>query len=136
MGFEKLNGYHDAALVCVGIEAASNSLVLSFRLEDGTSKKIELHGCGPFRMNDFGLRNVVSRLLLYRGGDVELNEIEDHLKWASSSSDSSSYLDKRKIEVTLEKIHRKEATLFLLEPSWGAEMVVLFTEMKEEILIF
>jgi hypothetical protein len=130
MSYELINGYHDAALKGINAGDEQGSIALSFVLEDGQMKTLNLHGCEIFRATDFVIQNVVSRLLLLQGTGIDTESVIEKLKWASSQSEGSSFLKPEKLDELLEKIRMSERSLFVLEPSWGAEVVALFTRMS------
>jgi hypothetical protein len=85
-------------------------------------------------MNDFGLQNVVSRILVYQGEKLDVGDVVERLKWASSSTDSSSYLTDEAMDRILLQIRTKALALVLLEPSCGAELVALCANVTESNL--
>lgn len=130
MNYELINGYHDAALKGIDAGGTPGSIALSFVMEDGQQKSLTLHACEIFRATDFVNQNVVSRLLLFRGPEIDTGVVIDKLRWASSLSDAKSYLSPEKVEVILAKIRSGQLSLLVLEPSCGAEMVALFTHLS------
>ncbi|WP_333678090.1 hypothetical protein [Dyella sp.] len=130
MSYEQINGYHDAALKGIEAGEAPRSLALSFVLEDGQQKTLTLHGCEIFRINDFVNQNVVSRLLLFRGSEIDTAMVAEKLQWASSQSDTHSFLKPERLDELLAKIKAGALSLLVLEPSWGAEVAALFTHMS------
>jgi hypothetical protein len=130
MSYELITGYHDAALKGIDASGHSGSIALSFVLEEGQKKSLTLHACEIFRVTDFVNQNVVSRLLLFRGPEIDTEYVIEKLRWASSQSDSSSFLKSERLDELLAKIRNGELSLFVLEPSWGAEVVALFAHMS------
>lgn len=131
MHFEVLAGYHDAALNSIELGTVPGDLLLCFRLEDGRNRKLTLHGCEMFRVTDFVLQNVVSRLIVVRGKTINATDVSNRLKWVSSLSDASSFLTSESLRSIAGKIEDAELTLLILEPSCGAELIVLFAVMEE-----
>ena len=132
MGLEVITGFHDAELKCIDSSDAPERINFSFISVDGQKKLLTLYGCELFRATDFISQNVVSRLLIFRGRDVDTQSVVEKLHWASSLSDSSSSLNKEWLESVVEKIRGDELSVFALESSWGAEVVVLFERMTPQ----
>jgi hypothetical protein len=130
MSYELINGYHDAVLKGIDAGGNSGSVALSFVLQNGQKKSLTLHACEIFRATDFVNQNVVSRLLLFRGPDIDTESVIEKLHWASSQSDTSSFLKPERLDQLLAEIRNGELSLFVLEPSWGAEVVALFAHMS------
>lgn len=129
MNFKVVNAYHDAELK--GIDSSNaTSIVLLFCLEDGQKKSLTLRGCEFFRVNDFVSQNVVSRLLIFQGQDIDKVSVIEKLRWATSLCDASSFLGQERLDDIIAKIQGGERSLLALEPSWGAELVVLFEDMS------
>jgi Tfp pilus assembly ATPase PilU len=120
--------FHDAELK--GIDNGRvGRVVLLFHTADHQNKSVTLSGCDFFRVNDFVSQNVVSRLLVFRGVDIEVPAVAERLRWATSLSDASSFLSEEKLSEVITKIQKSERGLLVVEPSWGAELVVLFEDM-------
>lgn len=128
MSFAVYQNFHDAELKSIDNEK-SGQIVLLFRTPDGGSKSITLEGVRFFRLSDFVTQNVVSRLLIFRGPDIDIPEVSERLKWATSRSDMDSFLSDEKLIETITEIQTSEYGLLVIEPSWGAELVVLFKEI-------
>jgi hypothetical protein len=130
MSYERINGYHDAILKGINASELPDDIVLSFTAEDGQEKSLTLHACEIFRATDFVRQNVVSRILLFRGGDIDTDSVVDKLRWASSLSDTNSYLSSERVETILAKIRSGHLSLLVIEPSCGAEIVALFAHLS------
>lgn len=130
MNYEVISGYHDTSLRSVGSGEASDTLLLAFELNDGRKESINLYGCEFFRMTDFVVQNIVSRLLVFRGHNIDVGSVIEKLKWASSLSDTTTSLSHERLDVLVERIRNGEVGLFVLEPSWGAELVAVFNHIS------
>ncbi|HUB88573.1 MAG TPA: hypothetical protein VMA74_02470 [Dyella sp.] len=130
MSYERIDGYHDVALKGIVGSGAPGIIALSFVMEDGQQKSLTLHACEIFRATDFVNQNVVSRLLLFRGPEIDTGIVIDKLRWATSLSDAKSYLSPEWVEVVLAKIRSGQLSLLVLEPSCGAEIVALFSHLS------
>ncbi|WP_296229403.1 hypothetical protein [Ralstonia sp. UBA689] len=126
---EVLTKYHDAALVGLATGDVHNDLALSFKAENGDETTLILRECQFYRVVDFGAQNIVSRLLFIRGSGVDADAVEEKLRWASSKVDAPSFLTPERLKVLIERIKGGELGLLYLEPSNGAELVAVFSEM-------
>lgn len=135
MNYQVLAEYHDAVLSVVNADDAASSSSFAFRLRDGSVRRIVLKGCELLRIMDFTNQNIVSRLIKYSGVEVDVADIAEKLTWASSLSDSSSYLSPDALATIVSRVQCGSAAVLYLEPSNGAEMVALFAEMVEQDLI-
>lgn len=92
--------------------------------------KLMFSGIRAFRASDFGLQNVVSRALLSTSHRFSTNEIRDYVQWAHSQHDyKASLVDQNVAEIDA-AISRDELVLFVIEPSVGAEIVVLCEKIQ------
>lgn len=92
-----------------------------------------LKGCELLRIVDFTNQNIVSRLIKYSGASADATDIADKLTWAASLSDASSYLSQEALTSIISRVQAGDASVLYLEPSNGAELVALFTEMVQEV---
>ena len=130
MRIETLSGYHDTELVGVQSDNPAE-LSLVFVSSDGTHKTLTLQDCELFRIVDFVKQNVVSRIMLFRGEDVDENYVGEKLEWISMLSDTSSFLSKdRKVDI-VRKIRKADYSLVVLEPSCGADVAALCSRIHE-----
>lgn len=130
MNLMVIDAYHDAELKSVDCRDSA-CLVLQLALRDGLSRVLMLHKPQIFRITDFVSQNVVSRLHIISGEQVDEDFVVENLTWASRQRDFASFLQVQVIEDILEKIKQRERSLLVIEPSWGAEVVVLFAHMSE-----
>ena len=123
---ERLSTFHDAELRQMSHIADVNRLELGFEKSDGQFVVISLRGLVAFRVVDFGLQNVVSRLLV-QGFNLKLAkpELVDRVGWISNSCDGDQLSDLATVNTLVQRVDSGELLLFILEPSWGAEMIVL-----------
>lgn len=130
MNLMLIDAYHDAELKSVDCRDSA-CLVLRLAMRNGISRVLMLHEPQFFRIADFVNQNVVSRLHIISGEHVDKDFVVENLKWASRQRDSASFLQVHVIEDILGKIKRRERSLLVIEPSWGAEVVALFAHMSE-----
>ena len=125
-----LNFYHDAELDSVTSGDSAGEVSLRFKLADGGRSSLLFSGCEMFRVQDYVSQNVVSRVIIYSGNDFKDSDIVRTLKWASSLSDSPTYLSDETTRDILAGIKSGKQSLFYLEPSYGAEVAILFRQMS------
>lgn len=128
---EVLGGYHDAALLAIDTDSEGRTLTMRFRTVEGNMRALALEGCEFFRASDFVAQNVVSRLILMKGHEQNVHHLEEKLRWASSRNDATSFLSPERLALLVERIIKGELTALYLEPSSGAELVALFSTMRE-----
>lgn len=126
-----LNQYHDAALVGISTDDASDSYFLSFKHFDGKKSELILNNCALVRMVDYTTQNIVSRLIVYQGATVDRVDVATKLTWASELLDASSYLSQEAISRIIDRISSGSACLVYLESSSGAEVVALCNSILE-----
>ena len=80
--------------------------------------------CG-LRVVDYGLQNVVSRLLSSSLANLTHADIVLHVTWIHATREGVCLVSTTAIEVLVEKNKKNEILLFILEPSWGAELSIL-----------
>ena len=129
---ERLSTFHDAELRHVSHKAAVELLELGFEKADGQFVLISLCGVVAFRATDMKMQSVVSRLLVH-GINITLTEADlvEHVGWISRTCDGEQLSDSKAVNTLVQKVIAGKRQLFILEPSWGAEMVVL----AEKILL-
>ena len=123
---ERLSTFHDAELRQVSHKAEFGLLELGFEKADGQFVVITLCRVTAFRVTDMAMQNVVSRLLVH-GVNVNLAEIElaDRIGWVSRTCDGEQLSEPATLNRLIERVNSGELLLFILEPSWGAELIVI-----------
>jgi hypothetical protein len=125
MQLTELVGFHDSELWSVQYFKVSNTLELRFKDTGQEDKLISLLDCRLFRVADMGKQNVVSRLICISGAESDTAYVAERLSWASSLSDTASYLDQHHLHDLIGGVSRSELCMIVLEPSWGAELVAI-----------
>ena len=77
------------------------------------------------RVGDFGLQNVVSRILDSRSHAFSAEEVRDYVQWAGSQHDYRASIPEEKADEIAAALSKGELTLFVAEPSVGALVVIL-----------
>jgi hypothetical protein len=114
---------HDGELVGVSIDRNRALARLDFRMENGVLRIAEFRGLKAFRSEDLIMQNVVSRVLQFSLGEIDV--VEHWFIWATSFSDGSSWLDKQKKYEWLNKCTEGILDIVVIEPSCGATFVGL-----------
>jgi hypothetical protein len=123
-GFRILAGYHDLTLTALTYDRTK--LLLELKLVSETSAKvIELTACKYFRVNDFIPDSIVSRILVFSGDNSDRGWVEERVKWATSQSDASSYLNSEALNRVVEELQGGKLLMLVVEPSWGSELVAV-----------
>ncbi|WP_336013096.1 hypothetical protein [Acinetobacter calcoaceticus] len=109
-----------------------NILTIYIDLESEVKYKLTLYGVVEFRVVEFGMQNVVSRMIEYKGHSVKYEDVIGILKWVSSSSDSSIYWSDKQMFEIFGKIKKNTLSLIYVEPSVGCECAFLFENYSIE----
>ncbi|MBT2336217.1 hypothetical protein J7E49_20165 [Variovorax paradoxus] len=116
---------HDAEIISVNIDRENSVCRLGLSHEGEKQISIELFGVAAFRVEDFGLQNVVNRILRSTSKDFSEDELNYWLEWVTSLSDSSSWLKSEKKCEWLDAFNDGRLELIVLEPSAGAQIVAV-----------
>jgi len=120
-----LDQFHDAELNALTHDPTTSTACLSFRSDDSTNAEIVFDGVCGLRAVDYGLQNVVSRLLSSSLSHLAHEDIVRHVTWINNTSEGKCLINANEIDKLVEQIERNELLLFILEPSWGAELSIL-----------
>ncbi|SDJ04196.1 hypothetical protein SAMN04487926_1317 [Paraburkholderia steynii] len=124
------NVYHDAEIAGVAYSRASGSALLNLERVISTETRIGFSGVKALRVSDFGLQNVISRVLISGSHRFSTDEIRDHVQWAYSQHDYNASLADEKIAEIEAAVSQGELVLFVIEPSVGAEIVILCVSVQ------
>ncbi|MCC8401436.1 hypothetical protein LJ655_05930 [Paraburkholderia sp. MMS20-SJTN17] len=126
IGFEDIPTFHDAELIKIEHHPSERELQLQFQRVGGTTGTFRFTGVVSQRMVDFAEQNVVSRLLISPAYRFSTAEVGQWLSWVDGRVDSRSpVVDVSRITRCVEDLAAGRRALFVLEPSCGAEGVVL-----------
>ena len=102
---ERLSTFHDAELQQVSHSAGFRCLELGFEKADGQFVAIALEQIAAFRVTDFAMQNVVSRLLVH-GANVNLteNELTERIGWVSKTCDGAQLSEPSALKSLFEKV--------------------------------
>lgn len=117
--------FHDAELVAIEIDRHAKSMMLRFALDGAATKTIRLSGVSYFRAVDLITQNVVSRIIAPSLDNLWSEDIRRWIGWVTSLSDNASFATAQQILDIERRISQGEITLLVVEPSWGAEIVII-----------
>jgi hypothetical protein len=117
--------YHDAELIGLYYARDTHHLLLNFQLVTGGLAVVQSDGVTHFRLGEMDLQNVTSRLLISSEREFQPDDIRDHLNWACSRDGREHLMTDSRAVHFRTRIRHRELTLLVLEPSIGAEVVVV-----------
>ncbi len=126
-----LQGLHDAELVSLAVSRGERTVQLGFRLVNGEDRELLFRGVHSLRATDFVEQNVVSRVLLSSNHLFSAEDLTNRVQWANRLSDTRPFMSDEPLQRCVDRLQRGELTLFVLEPSWGAELVILSESITE-----
>ncbi|MFW2082734.1 hypothetical protein ACNPQK_17400 [Acinetobacter guillouiae] len=119
---------HDGVIEGVFFDNKQDILTLFVRIDYEVRYELVFKGVLEYRVLDFGKQNIISRVINYQKDNFCHDEIFELLKWVSSNSDSSTYWSNDELRKIVEKIKSNDLALLYMEPSAGAEIVILFLD--------
>jgi len=117
--------FHDAELRSFETIREERFVKLSFILQSSEIYQIQLHNIAAFRAVDIIHQNVISSLLVSTIFEFSPERAVHFIKWTNSLTDNSSLINDQQIARYVDRLTRREIMLFVLEPSWGAEIAAL-----------
>lgn len=123
---QKIPNFHDGQLT--GIALKDKGAVLSLRRSDGGHYELYLSGIKALHISDLREGNIVANLEIVTGRELDASakdEIMQRLFPAPHPSAESSYHAKYTvfIEARLAELSSGEATLVIISPSYGADLL-------------
>ena len=135
MGVENLSylsfDAHDAEVTSIDLSRETAACRLGLSYVDGKEGTVELLGVAAFRVEDFGLQNVVSRILRSGSQDFSLDDLNHWLGWVTSLSDSPSWLNPEKRREWVAALSDGDLELVVLEPSAGAQIAAVCKRVRQ-----
>lgn len=119
-----ISRFHDAELIGVEMDREHKNLNLKFKLSNSELETIIFRKVAVFRILDLIPQNVVSRLLFSSMEHFSKQNLEYWIKWVGSLSDGV-FITSEQVGEFIERINNKRMELFVLEPSFGAEVAVI-----------
>ncbi|WP_162574769.1 hypothetical protein [Variovorax sp. PBL-H6] len=116
---------HDAEIVSIDIDRENSVCRLGFTFEREKRSSLELFEVVAFRVEDFSLQNVVSRILRATAKDFSEDDLSHWLDWATSLPDAPSWLKSERKREWVDALNDGRLALIVLEPSAGAQIVAV-----------
>jgi hypothetical protein len=116
---------HDVTLTGVEIDTPRYAAAFRFRTERGEHVSITFEDIKCIRIVDVLIQNVVSRVLATPSERLSEEEIERLVRWACSDEDRHVLATASFIENVCAAIHQGELRFLWLDPSVGAQAVVV-----------
>lgn len=116
---------HDAEVTSIKMSRLTSACRLGLSHADGKQSTVELVGIAAFRVEDFGLQNIVSRVLRSASQDFSLDDLNHWLGWVTSLSDAPSWLKPEKRREWVTAVAKGELELVVMEPSAGAQIAAV-----------
>lgn len=129
---DEIPSLHDFLLLKVDISESPSLIVFSFKASDGRFFDLKFFDCKVFRIIDVKFDNIVSRLVIYKGAGFDSDELRSVIEFASSSSDSGSYLCENSFNQYLSDISKGVLMAAYIEPSDGCEAAIVCRDMTLE----
>ena len=121
---------HDATLKKIDINAIDKNIALYFHFESKDDCSLRCQQVKAFRCEDLNLQNVVSKIRFSSKDYFTDDELEYRIKWATSTSDTKSWLSEDVKEKWIEKIKTGDLALIYVEPSAGAQIVIICAQFS------
>lgn len=116
---------HDAEIVSIDMDRENSVCRLGLSHEGKKRSSLELFEVVAFRVEDFGLQNVVNRILTTTAKDFSEDDLNHWLEWVTSLSDASSWLRPERKREWIEALNDGRLELVVFEPSAGAQIVAV-----------
>ena len=116
---------HDAEIVSIDMDRENSACRLGLAHEAEKRSSFELFEIVAFRVEDFGLQNIVSRILRATARDLSEDDLNHWLEWVTSLSDAPSWLRPERKREWLQSLSDGRLEMIVLEPSAGAQIVAV-----------
>lgn len=119
---------HDAELVSVTYKRKEKKASICVVCPDDSEMTLTLRGVKTVRVVDLISQNVISRVLHSGSMNFDISDLEKMVVWANSLSDGTCLISQDSVSDYVSEIKNGMLRLLAIEPSWGAEMVCIYTE--------
>lgn len=127
----KLNLHlHDSELITLHNDSQSESAELIFRSENGLITRINIYDVINIRCNNFGTQNIVYDVFISSEKRAEKDFFLKRLDWLY---ENKTFLIKGKKDEIWKDCENGLSNLICIEPSNGAELVILCSKFDIEI---
>ncbi len=127
-----LSDIHDSEIISINIYRSIRELEFILNSSNNTIIRIVFHDIAIFRINDVLFQNIISRLIIHANKYTNDEDVIYWINWISMSSNGEYIVAKDMAHNYLKQIKNNELTLFLLEPSWGAESAIICKSLYHE----
>jgi len=120
---------HDGELCAWRFFNTTSELDLEVRLSQSEDVcLIRLQGVIAFRISDVFAQNVISRVFFAPSGREGAEQVRQYVCWMNTLTEGGVLITDSGMQEYVQKILDGTLRLFVMEPSWGAEGVVLFNK--------
>ena len=130
----QLSKYHDTDITGLNCADLEKGLESSFKLANGTESTIFFPGCQFYRVDGVWKQNVVYITRNTLTESLELSDVLKALYNMIRNDDQMPSLPTSQIDFWSDNIMSGELILSIVEPSTGAEIVIISRSMKEVVL--
>lgn len=127
-----LSDIHDSEIISINIYKSRRELEFILNSSNNTIIRIVFHDIAIFRINDVLFQNIISRLMIHTNKHTNDKDITYWINWISMSNNGEYIVAKDMAHNYLKQIKNNELTLFLLEPTWGAESAIICKSLHHE----
>jgi hypothetical protein len=117
--------FHDAEFISLHYARDERHLRLNFQLVSGEVAVVSCEEVSVFRLGEMGLQNVTSRLLISSEREFQPNDIRERINSAASRDSWEYSMSDEQAAHLATEIRQRKLTVLILEPSIGAELVVV-----------
>ena len=121
----RLSELHDSELISIEIQRDQRLLALGFKLVSNEVRKLRFTNVVGFRVTEVIAQNVVYQALMFPGDPFSTEQLTHWIKWAKNLSDTEPLVTSEALERITGQLQRGELILFVVEPSWGAEVAII-----------
>lgn len=97
---------HDSVIEGLFFDDIEHTLRLFIKIDYEIRYELMFKEVVEFRTIDFGMQNLISKMINYQKDNFCHNEILELLKWVSSNSDSSTYWSNEELINISEKLNQ------------------------------
>lgn len=129
----QLSKYHDADIVGLKCFDLEKGLELLFKLVNGVESTIFFPGCQFYRVDGMWKQNVVYRIRSTLTESINHNDILKTLHSMVRNDNQMPSLPISQIDFWMANVVSSDLILSIVEPSTGAEFMIISRTMKEVI---
>ena len=129
----QLSKYHDADVIGINCSDLEKGLELSFKLVNGAESTIFFPGCQFYRVDGMWKQNIVYRIRNTLKESINYDEVVKTLYTMVRNDSQMPSLSISQINFWLANIMSGDLILSIVEPSTGAEFMIISRTMKEEV---